>query len=55
MLEGVGRRAFGGASGTYNVRASELARHRALNSLRVQVAFLDDSTQVFEIEVSRES
>ncbi|XP_070000896.1 tyrosine-protein phosphatase non-receptor type 4 isoform X2 [Penaeus vannamei] len=50
MLEGVSRRAFGGSSGTYNVRASELARHKALKTLRVQVAFLDDSTQVFEIE-----
>lgn len=51
MLEGVSRRAFGGSSGTYNVRASELARHKALKTLRVQVALLDDSTQVFEIEV----
>ncbi|XP_050686628.1 tyrosine-protein phosphatase non-receptor type 4-like isoform X3 [Eriocheir sinensis] len=51
MLEGVGRRAFGcTSSGTYNVRASELARHRALKTLRVQVTLLDDSTQVFEIE-----
>ncbi|KAK8727853.1 hypothetical protein OTU49_009486 [Cherax quadricarinatus] len=50
MLEGVSRRAFGGSSGTYNVRASELARHKALKTLRVQVALLDDSTQVFEIE-----
>ncbi|XP_066977518.1 tyrosine-protein phosphatase non-receptor type 4 isoform X20 [Macrobrachium rosenbergii] len=50
MLEGVSRRTFGGSSGTYNVRASELARHKALKTLRVQVAFLDDSTQVFEIE-----
>ncbi|KAK7077505.1 Tyrosine-protein phosphatase non-receptor type 3, partial [Halocaridina rubra] len=50
MLDGVSRRTFGGSSGTYNVRASELARHKALKTLRVQVAFLDDSTQVFEIE-----
>ncbi|XP_042217497.1 tyrosine-protein phosphatase non-receptor type 4-like isoform X3 [Homarus americanus] len=50
MLEGVSRRAFGASSGTYNVRASELARHKALKTLRVQVALLDDSTQVFEIE-----
>ncbi|KAK4298034.1 hypothetical protein Pmani_029587 [Petrolisthes manimaculis] len=50
MLEGVSRRAFGCSSGTYNVRASELARHRALKTLRVQVALLDDTTQVFEIE-----
>ncbi|XP_069157851.1 tyrosine-protein phosphatase non-receptor type 4 isoform X6 [Procambarus clarkii] len=50
MLEGVSRRTFGGSSGTYNVRASELARHKALKTLRVQVALLDDSTQVFEIE-----
>ncbi|MPC67739.1 hypothetical protein E2C01_061923 [Portunus trituberculatus] len=51
MLEGVSRRPFGCSSGSYNVRASELARHRALRTLRVQVILLDDSTQVFEIEV----
>ncbi|XP_076057001.1 tyrosine-protein phosphatase non-receptor type 4-like isoform X2 [Oratosquilla oratoria] len=50
MLEGMSRRAFGSSSGTYNVRASELARQKALKTLRVQVVFLDDSTQVFEIE-----
>ncbi|XP_045108840.1 tyrosine-protein phosphatase non-receptor type 4-like isoform X5 [Portunus trituberculatus] len=50
MLEGVSRRPFGCSSGSYNVRASELARHRALRTLRVQVILLDDSTQVFEIE-----
>ncbi|KAK3850385.1 hypothetical protein Pcinc_042911 [Petrolisthes cinctipes] len=54
MLEGVSRRAFGCSSGTYNVRASELARHRALKTLRVQVALLDDTTQVFEIEGEKE-
>ena len=52
MVEGVSRRGIGGASGTYNVRASELARHKALRTIRVQVTFLDDSTQVFEIEVT---
>ncbi|CAL4090418.1 unnamed protein product [Meganyctiphanes norvegica] len=52
MLEGVSHRSFGGSSGTYNVRASELARHKALTTLRLKVVFLDDTSQVFELEKS---
>lgn len=50
MIESVSRRAFSGASGTYNVRASELAcnhRHKTLSST---VIFLDDSEHTFQIE-----
>lgn len=53
MLESVSRRTFGGSSGTYNVRASELARDRGrLKTLNVTVVFLDDSQHTFQLEVS---
>lgn len=52
MLESVSRRTFGGSSGTYNVRASELARDRGrLKTLNVTVVFLDDSQHTFQLEV----
>lgn len=52
MIESVSRRAFSSTSGTYNVRASELARERKLNIFSVTVQFLDDTQHVFQIEVS---
>ena len=51
MIESVSRRAFGGSSGTYNVRASELARDRRLKTLSAQVVFLDDTKHSFQLEV----
>ncbi|XP_043227640.1 tyrosine-protein phosphatase non-receptor type 4-like [Amphibalanus amphitrite] len=50
MLESVSRRAFGGSSGTYNVRDSELARERQVRALPYTVLFLDNSQHVFHIE-----
>ncbi|CAK1556438.1 unnamed protein product [Leptosia nina] len=50
MIESVSRRAFSSSSGTYNVRASELARERKLNIFNVTVLFLDDTQQSFQIE-----
>ncbi|XP_073970241.1 protein tyrosine phosphatase Meg isoform X3 [Rhodnius prolixus] len=50
MIESVSRRAFGGSSGTYNVRATELARDRRVKTLSVTVVFLDDSKQLFQLE-----
>ncbi|BES96815.1 phosphatase non-receptor type [Nesidiocoris tenuis] len=50
MIESVSRRAFGGSSGTYNVRATELARDRRLKTLSVTVVFLDDTKQLFQLE-----
>ncbi|XP_035440035.2 tyrosine-protein phosphatase non-receptor type 4 [Spodoptera frugiperda] len=50
MIESVSRRAFSSSSGTYNVRASELARERKLNIFNVTVQFLDDTQQSFQIE-----
>ena len=43
------------SSGTYNVRASEMARDRpgVVKSVRCLVRFLDDTEAPFEIEVSR--
>jgi len=49
MLEGVTRRTFGGSSGTYNVRATELARNRLSRTLQCIVIFLDDTQHTFEI------
>ncbi|XP_065205473.1 tyrosine-protein phosphatase non-receptor type 4 [Planococcus citri] len=51
MLESVSRRTFGGSSGTYNVRASELARDRGrLKTLNVTVVFLDDTQHSFQLD-----
>nr|CAD7571593.1 unnamed protein product [Timema californicum] len=50
MFESVPRRAFSGSSGTYNVRASELARDRCLKTLNATVCFLDDTQHSFQIE-----
>ncbi|XP_023707598.1 tyrosine-protein phosphatase non-receptor type 4 isoform X2 [Cryptotermes secundus] len=50
MIESVSRRAFSGSSGTYNVRASELARDRRLKTLSATVVFLDDTQHCFQIE-----
>ncbi|CAH0715739.1 unnamed protein product, partial [Brenthis ino] len=50
MIESVSRRAFSSSSGTYNVRASELARERKLNIFNVTVVFLDDTQHSFQIE-----
>lgn len=42
------------SSGTYNVRASELARDRpVVKTVRCVVRFLDDTEAPFEIDVSR--
>ncbi|CAG2057490.1 unnamed protein product [Timema podura] len=51
MFESVPRRAFSGSSGTYNVRASELARDRRLKTLNATVCFLDDTQHSFQIEL----
>ncbi|XP_034831989.1 tyrosine-protein phosphatase non-receptor type 4 [Maniola hyperantus] len=50
MIESVSRRAFSSSSGTYNVRASELARERKLNIFNVTIVFLDDAQHSFQIE-----
>ncbi|XP_071446930.1 tyrosine-protein phosphatase non-receptor type 4 isoform X1 [Hetaerina americana] len=51
MIESVSRRAFTGSSGTYNVRASEVARDKRIKStIGATVVFLDDSQQCFELE-----
>ncbi|GBP80993.1 Tyrosine-protein phosphatase non-receptor type 4 [Eumeta japonica] len=50
MFESVSRRAFSSSSGTYNVRASELARERKLNVFNVTVVFLDDTQNSFQID-----
>lgn len=50
MIESVSRRAFSSSSGTYNVRASELARDRKLNIFNVTVFLLDDTQHGFQIE-----
>ncbi|XP_069683313.1 tyrosine-protein phosphatase non-receptor type 4 [Periplaneta americana] len=50
MIESVSRRAFSGSSGTYNVRASELARDRRLKTLGATVVFLDDTQHCFQVE-----
>lgn len=49
MIESVSRRALGGSSGTYNVRASELARDR-LKTLKTTVVFLDETQHSFQLE-----
>lgn len=53
MIESVSRRAFSGSSGTYNVRASELARDKKLKTLAATVVFLDDSQHCFQLEVKQ--
>uniref|UniRef100_T1J8E8 Tyrosine-protein phosphatase n=1 Tax=Strigamia maritima TaxID=126957 RepID=T1J8E8_STRMM len=50
FLPSMSRRGFGGSSGTYNVRATELARDKRLKTLPYSVLFLDDSQQIFEVE-----
>lgn len=52
MIESWSRRAFSGSSGTYHVRASELAaqRDRKLKALSATVIFLDDTEQCFQLE-----
>ena len=46
----------GGVGGRrYGVRAAEVAMHRALSVIRVEVILLDDSPQVFEIQASYSS
>ncbi|XP_049873444.1 tyrosine-protein phosphatase non-receptor type 4 [Pectinophora gossypiella] len=50
MIESVSRRTFSSSSGTYNVRASELARERKLNIFNVTVQFLDETEHTFQIE-----
>ncbi|KAG1704009.1 Tyrosine-protein phosphatase non-receptor type 4 [Nymphon striatum] len=45
------RRAFvSGSSGTYNVRASELAREKHIKTIHCTVFFLDESQHTFEIQ-----
>ncbi|CAG0898038.1 unnamed protein product [Darwinula stevensoni] len=50
MKKQMSRKSFVGPSGSYNVRASELARDRLLKSIQCTVIFLDDTQKVFEIE-----
>lgn len=52
MIESWSRRAFSGSSGTYHVRANELAaqRDRKLKALSATVVFLDDTEQCFQLE-----
>lgn len=52
MIESWSRRAFSGSSGTYHVRASELAaqRERKLKAQSAKVIFLDDTEQTFQLE-----
>ncbi|XP_050530528.1 tyrosine-protein phosphatase non-receptor type 4 [Daktulosphaira vitifoliae] len=51
MIEGVSRRALAGSSGTYNVRATELAVDRGrLKSINATVVFLDDSQHCFKLD-----
>ena len=45
-------RTFAGLSGTYNVRANELALQKNTKSIRCLVYFLDDTQHVFEVDVS---
>lgn len=52
MIESVSRRTLAGSSGTYNVRATELAIDRGrLKSINVTVVFLDDTQHCFKLEV----
>jgi len=46
----VSRRALSGSSGTYNVRASELARERRHKTLSATVVFLDETQHCFQLE-----
>ena len=48
---GVMSRRFRASSGSYNVRASEIAREKQERRMRCLVAFLDDSEHIFEVEV----
>lgn len=52
MIESWSRRAFSGSSGTYHVRASELAaqRERKLKALSATVIFLDETEHVFQLD-----
>jgi tyrosine-protein phosphatase non-receptor type 4 len=53
MIEGVSRRTLAGSSGTYNVRATELAVDRGrLKSINATVIFLDDTQHCFKLDVS---
>lgn len=53
MIEGVSRRTLAGSSGTYNVRATELAVDRGrLKSINATVVFLDDTQHCFKLDVS---
>lgn len=54
MIESVSRRTLAGSSGTYNVRATELAIDRGrIKSINVTVVFLDDTQHCFKLEVSK--
>ena len=39
-------------SGTYNVRATEMARDKSVKTVRCIVHFLDDTETTFDIDVS---
>lgn len=55
MIEGVSRRTLAGSSGTYNVRATELAIDRGrLKSINATVVFLDDTQHCFKLDVCKE-
>jgi len=51
MIDSVSRRAFLTSSGSYNVRASELAKERLKKVLPAVVHFLDDTQHTFYVEV----
>lgn len=52
MVEGVCRRTLAGSSGTYNIRATELAVDLGrLKSINATVVFLDDTQHCFKLEV----
>lgn len=52
MIDSVSRRAFVTSSGSYNVRASELAKERPRKALAAVVQFLDDTQHTFHVDVS---
>lgn len=55
MKESISRRTLAGSSGTYNVRATELAVDRGrLKSINATVVFLDNTQHCFKIDVIKD-
>lgn len=44
------KNSLGSLSGSYRTRLAELARERRNRTLKATVLFLDDTTQIFEID-----